>query len=105
MVDKAKKQTRPEFNEMLGEKASKEICKNAICYLKQILEAAPYQKSSLPPTSQNIQNKQDKLDTAGEVRTNSQAIFLYGLLYMGTPVLANQQGLTYIISTWTLDTI
>ena len=31
---------------------------------------------------------EDKQDTTGEVRTNSEAKFSFGLLYMDTPVLA-----------------
>ena len=50
----------------------------------------------LPPISQTIE--QDMLATAGEVRTNSLAIFPYRLLYMDTPVMADKQRLTYIRS-------
>ena len=50
-------------------------------------------------------HKQDILYTAGEVRMNSSVTFFYGLLQMDTPVLANQQELTYISSVWTHDAV
>ena len=59
----------------------------------------------LLPISLNFQDKQDMLYTAGEVRTNSESTFSYGLLHMGAPGLADQEGLTYISSVWTLDLI
>ena len=31
-----------EFNEMPGDKAWWELCKDAVCYFEQILEAVPY---------------------------------------------------------------
>ena len=37
-------------------------------------------------------------DTAGEVRTNSQVTFSYGLLHMDTLVLADHQRLTSALS-------
>ena len=45
------------------------------------------------------------MEIAGEIRTNSLARSSYGLLHMDTPVLADQQGLTYIISVRTLDAV
>ena len=44
------------------------------------------------------------LGTAKEIRINSQVTFLYGLLLMDTPVLTDQQRLTFIYFVWTLDT-
>ena len=41
--------------------------------------------------------------TDGNERMNLWAIFSYGLLYMDTPVLADQQRLTYISSVQTVD--
>ena len=39
--------------------------------------------------------------TAGETRTNSLATFSSGFQHVDVPVLANQQGFTYISSVWT----
>ena len=48
----------------------------------------------LPPISQIIQEMQTR--HAEEVRINSLAVVFYGLLSMDTPVLADQQKLTFI---------
>ena len=45
------------------------------------------------------------LGTAGEIRTNSLAMFSYELLHMDTPLLADQLRLTLTNSVQTLDTI
>ena len=47
-------------------------------------------------------DEQEMLGTAGEVKTNSYATFSHGLLYMETPVLANQQRPIFISFVWTL---
>ena len=39
------------------------------------------------------------LDTAGEIRTNSWVLFPNRLLHMYTPLLANQQKLTFCVDT------
>ena len=44
------------------------------------------------------------LGNAEVEKTNSWAMFSYGLLHMDTLVLADQQRLTYINSIWILDT-
>ena len=43
-------------------------------------------------------DKQDMLGTAGEVRINLKVMFSLRLLHVNTPVLANQQKLTFINS-------
>ena len=48
---------------------------------------------------------EDMLGIAGEVTMNSKVIFSYGLLYMDTPVLADQQISTFISSVQTLDAV
>ena len=45
------------------------------------------------------------LDTVGEVRTNSQVKFSYGLLYIDAPVLVYWQGLIHTSSAQTLDAV
>ena len=53
----------------------------------------------VPPYKPSIYNKQDMLGTIGVVRKK------YGLLLMDTPVLGNQERLTYIISVQMLDVV
>ena len=45
------------------------------------------------------------LGTAEKVRINSEVTFSYGFLYMDMPVLADQQGFTYISSAQTQDAV
>ena len=66
-----------------------------LCCIKQILEVALNKITAychLLPSSQNIKDKQYRLDTVGGVRTKLKTIF-YGLLYMVIPGLADQQKL------------
>ena len=72
-----------------------------MCRFKQILEAAPTKQmyGHLPPIEHDMQG------TAREERTNSQAMFSHGLLYLDSAVLADQQSLTYIGSVWTHDAV
>ena len=57
----------------------------------------------IPSPKPSRLNEQDMLSVAGDVRTDSLAMFFYGLLHMDTPVLADYQGITYISSSQTLD--
>ena len=45
------------------------------------------------------------LRTSGEVKTNPNATSPCGLLHMDSPVLADQQKITYICSVRTLDAV
>ena len=99
-------------NKTLRENARLEVHKNATGYFKQILQATL--KNALVvrpltshltkhPISQNI--SQDMKDNAGETRMNSQVLLFYGLLHIEVSKLTDQQGLIYIRSVWTLDTV
>ena len=60
--------------------------------------------SHLAPISQIIQIRwTSMLSTAGEVLTNSEAKLSCGMIYLDSPVLANQQKLTFISSVQMLD--
>ena len=48
-------------------------------------------------------DKQDMLNTSGEVKKNSKAMFSYGVLDTDAPGSADQQGFTYINSEQILD--
>ena len=58
----------------------------------------------LPSHKPSKSDKEDMLGTAGEVRMNSY-LMSYRLPHLATPVLADQQRLTYINSVQTLDTV
>ena len=78
------------------------------CFFTQILEATSHKTKAVQPLtsmSQTIQDQKDTLGIAEEVRTNSKLMVFYGLLLMDTPVLPDQQGLSYIWFVWTLDAV
>ena len=67
-------------NWMYGEKAWRELHKNAASNIEQVLEAASHKAAAVrPPTTHH---EPDMRGTAGEVRTNSLAIDSCGPLHM-----------------------
>ena len=68
--------------------------------LKQHFTKQQQYSYCLPFHKSSKYDEQDTWDTAGEVRMKQEAIFSHGLLFMDVPVLADQQGLTDIISVW-----
>ena len=76
-------------NKIIEQKARWQQQKNSTCYLEQLLEAASKKRIALQKTSQ--WNNPDILSTAGEIRTNSEAMFFNRFIHTDTPVLANQE--------------
>ena len=94
-------------NKTHGEKAWWELHKNVTCYFEQIQETIPHKTSAVRPLTSNFahHDKQDELGTAGKVRTISKVKIYNRLLHMEVLMLAEQQGLRYISSVQTLDTV
>ena len=70
---------------------------------EQILEVTPHKTVAVQPPAFHLMNhssKRSKIVVQGEVRTRSLATFSDELLHMDTPVLIDQQKLSYIISVW-----
>ena len=79
--------------------------KTACC--EQIQEVISYKTTAVRPLTSHLINhpskKQNIVGSAGEVRTNPPTTFSCGLLHMDTPVLANEQRLTFISAVRTKD--
>ena len=56
---------------MYGEKAWRQLNKNAGSNIEQVLEAAPHKAAAARPPTTNQENYPEMQDTAGKVRTNS----------------------------------
>ena len=57
---------------MYGEKAWRQLHKNAVSNIAQVLEAAPYKAAAVRPPSWKLSKLEpDMQDTAGEVGTSS----------------------------------
>ena len=77
---------------MYGEKAWQQSNKNATSCIEHILEAASHKTAAVRLPTSHLENpskldEPDMKDTAGEVRTNSKAIYSCG------PIYTNEQGL------------
>ena len=85
---------------MLMKRKEKKIDENNTrmwCF-EQILEATPDKTAAVWPPTSYLTNHPSKMNktckgTAGEVRTNSWAMFYYGLLHMDISVLVDYKGL------------
>ena len=73
--------------------------------LKEILKAILYKRVALWPLTSHLTNHPSKMKHAWKVKANSSVMFFYGLLHMNSPGLADQQGLVYISSVWTLGEV
>ena len=79
---------------------------DAACCFEQILEAVLSKTAAthLPSYKPSKYGDQDMLGPAREGQTHKR-FFAYGLLYMDSLVLVNQQRLTFISCVWTLDAV
>ena len=98
------------YNEALREKARWELHTDAACYFEQNPGSSSQQSRNctatyLPSHKPSKYDKQDILDTTGEVMGHSEVTFSHQLLHMNISVLADQQRLTFIKSVGTFGAV
>ena len=79
-------------NKMYGEKALRQLHRNAASNIVQILEATTHQTAAVRLTTTHHENYSDIRDTTGEVKTNSLVLYSSGPLHMDeqrTPIYNN----------------
>ena len=64
-----------------------------------------YMATYLPSHKSSKLDKQNTMDTGGEVRMNPNTTFFYEVIYMDIPMLADQQRIRFISSVWTQDAV
>ena len=88
-------------NKTLREKARWELHKDAACCFEQVLDAAPYKTTPVPPLTSHLSNY---LNHCKRSRNGRISDILLWIPTHGRPSV-NQLAKTFISSVWTLDSI